>query len=168
MHSCVVPHYRPCHLVKSITISYACWCVALLKSNAFWCSASLLTMPVGVLPHYMPCLMVWCLIISHAFWCGGSLWSMLSGVMPHARIISLACWCGSFYRPCLLSCTSLYAMPAGQSPLQPTFYQSNADGRRMVTCTEVPLYQTCLLIRRLSQICLLVQCNSIRQARWVY
>ena len=35
------------------------------------------------------------------------------------------------------------------------------------TLTEVPLHQTCLLIRCNSRICLLVQCNSIRHACWI-
>ena len=48
-------------------------------------------MPIGVLPHYRPCLLMWCLIISHACWCGSShiYWCMPVGVIPH-------------YVPCLL------------------------------------------------------------------
>ena len=87
-------------------------------------------MTSGVVHHHQPCLLVWFLTIDHA------------------------CWRG----------TSLYAMPSGQLPLQSTFllvecrwmkggYKSGA------TCTEVQLYQTCLIVRCHSQICLLVQCN---------
>ena len=55
------------------------------------------------MPHYQPCLLVFCLTIGHAFWCSASLSAMPSGMVPHYRpsqlvwclIISNVCWCGS-------------------------------------------------------------------------
>ena len=77
-------------------------------------------MPVGVVPNYRPCLLVWYLIISNVCWCGTSLSAMSVGVVPQ-------------YRPCLLAwylnighaCWSVATM-------QPIFNWSSADGRRMV------------------------------------
>ena len=71
------------------------------------------------------------------------------GVVPH-------------YRPWLLV----------RFALQPTFLLVECRGKQDgynsgATLTEVPLRQTCLVIRCHSQICLLVQCNSIRHACWV-
>ena len=68
MPSIVVPHYRPCFLVWCLIISHFCWCGDhyrryllvwnLIIRNACWCGSSLQTMPVGVVPHYRPCLLV--------------------------------------------------------------------------------------------------------------
>ena len=96
-----------------LTICCACWCDVII-GHAFWCGASLSAMHVGVVPHYRPCLLVWCLTISHACWCGASIYDMPSGVMPH-------------YRPCLLvwcltigyafwCVASLFDMPVGMVP----------------------------------------------------
>ena len=60
--ACMVSHYQPCLLVRSLTIVHA-----------FWCDASLLAMPSGVLSHQWPRLLVWSLIINHAHWCDASL-----------------------------------------------------------------------------------------------
>ena len=60
--ACMVSHYQPCLLVRSLTIGHA-----------FWCDASLSAMPSGVLSHHRPRLLVWSLIINHAHWCGASL-----------------------------------------------------------------------------------------------
>ena len=70
MHVGVVPHYRPCLLSWYLTIGHVCWCVAHLRpyllvwclviGHACWCCSSLQTMPVGVVPHYRPCLLVNC------------------------------------------------------------------------------------------------------------
>ena len=70
-------------------------------------------MPSGVVPHYRPCLLMWCLLIGHAFRCSVSLSAMHAGDLPQ-------------YRPCLLvwcliihACwfvASLYAMPSGVVP----------------------------------------------------
>ena len=70
MPSIVVPHYRPCFLVWCgwcLIISHFCWCGDhyrryllvwnLIIRNACWCGSSLQTMPVGVVPHYRPCLL---------------------------------------------------------------------------------------------------------------
>ena len=65
---CGLPHYRPCFLVWCLIISHFCWCGDhyrgyllvwhLIISNACWCGSSLQPMPVGVVPHYSPCLLV--------------------------------------------------------------------------------------------------------------
>ena len=102
-------------------------------------------MPSGVVPHYQPCLLVFCLTIGHAFWYGASLSAMTSIVVPHYRpcflvwclIISHFCWCGDHYRRYLLvwnliirnACWcgfSLQTMPVG----------------------VVPHYRPCLLVNR--------------------
>ena len=36
-------------------------------------SATLSAIPAGMVSHYQPCLLVWCLTISSACWCGASL-----------------------------------------------------------------------------------------------
>ena len=158
MPSGVVPHYQPCLLVCCLTIGHA-----------YWYGASLSAMPSIVVPHYRPCLMVWCLIISHFCWCGDHYRRYL---LVWNLIIRNACWCGS----------SLQTMPVGVVPhYRPCLLVNRhcnrhftSRRRRMVSCkssaafTEVPLHRTCLLIRCHSQICLLVQCNSIRHACWVH
>ena len=68
MSAGVLPHYRPCLLVWCLIISHFCWCGDhyrryllvwnLIIRNACWCGSSLHTMPVGVVPHYRPCLLV--------------------------------------------------------------------------------------------------------------
>ena len=82
-------------------------------------------MLAGVMPHYRPYLLMWCLNISpavlvwclnigNAFWCGASLQAMPSGFVSH-------------YQPCLLVCcfpighalwrdASLSTMPIGVLP----------------------------------------------------
>ena len=129
MPSGVVPHHQPCMLVCCLTIGYP-----------FWRGASLSTMPIGVLSHYRSCLLVWCLIINHACWCGFSLKTMPVGVVP-------------YYMPCLL--VNCHCNQHFTSRLQ------TEEGwlKICATCTEVSLYQTCLIIRCRSQICLLVRCN---------
>ena len=103
------------------------------------------------MPHYQPCLLVCCLTIGHAFWCSTSSSTMPAGVVPH-------------YRPCLLawyltighvfwSIATVINFLLVKCRWKKDGYKSGA------TCTEVPLYQTCLMIRCHSQICLLVQCN---------
>ena len=37
-----------------------------------WCCVSLSTIPAGMVSHYQPCLLVWCLTIGHVFWRGAS------------------------------------------------------------------------------------------------
>ena len=123
------------------------WC--LIIGHAFWCDASLQTTPSGVVPHYQPCLLVCCLTIGHAFWCGASSSAMPVSVVPH-------------YRPCLLawhltighaswSIATAINILLVECRWEKVGYKSGA------TCTEVPLYQTCLMIRCHSQICLVVQ-----------
>ena len=104
-----MPHYRPYLLMWCLNISHAVLVSCHSIGHAFWCDASLQTMPSGVVPHYQPCLLVCCLTIGHAFWHGASLTTMHIVVLPHYRpfilvwclIINHACWCGF----------SLYTMP---------------------------------------------------------
>ena len=142
-----MPQYRRCLLV---------WC--LTTGNAFWCGASLSAMPAGVLLPYRSCLLASCLIINHAywticnaFWCGASSSTMPVGVVPH-------------YRPCLLVwyLTIGHAFWSIAIAINILLVECRwkKDGYKSgATCTEVPLYQTCLMIRCFSQKCLLVQCN---------
>ena len=98
-------------LVWRLTISRVS---SLIIGLAFWCGASLSAMSVGVVLHYMLCLLVWCLIIGHAFWCDASHKAIPCGVVPHYQlcqlvgclIIGLAFWCGAL----------LLAMPSGVMP----------------------------------------------------
>ena len=119
----VVPHYKSCLLVWYLTISHACWCGASLK-----------IMSSVVVPHCRSCLLVWCLTIGHACWCGTSLSAMSVGVVPQ-------------YRPCLL----VWYLNIGHDcwsvvTVQPIFYWSSADGRRIVTSLVLPV-QRCNYIR---------------------
>ena len=74
-----------------------------------WCLT--INTPVGVFPHYRPCLLVWCLIINHVCWRVASLYAMPSGMVPHYHqcllvwclTICHAFWCGA----------SLSATPVG-------------------------------------------------------
>ena len=134
----MVPQYRPCLLV---------WC--LTTGNAFWCGASLSAMPAGVLPHfrfipsgvvphYQPCLLVCCLTIGHAFWCGASSSTMPVGVVPH-------------YRPCLLAwyltiCHAFWSIATAINIFLVECRRKKGGYKSGATCTEVPLYQTCLII----------------------
>ena len=117
-------------------------------------------MPSGMVPHYQPCLMVCCLTIGHAFWCSASSSTMPVGMVPH-------------YRPCLLA----WYLTIGHG------FRSNAieinilrvecrwkmgGNKSGATYTEVLLYQTCMMIRCHSQICLLVQPDYIRHVCWVH
>ena len=70
---------------------YACWpsVISATISRACWCDASLLAIPSDVVPHYKPCLLVWCLSICHAFWCDASLKAMWVWCLT----IRHACWC---------------------------------------------------------------------------
>ena len=134
----VVPHYRQCLLVWCLTISHAYWCVA--------------SLPIGVLPHYRP--------FGHTFWCGASSSAMPVGVVPH-------------YRPCLLAwyftkCHAFWSIATTINLLLVECRWKKGGYKSGATCTEMPLYQTCLMIWCHSQICLLVQCNYIRHACWVH
>ena len=110
-------------------------CLIIIIGDAFWCGASLSAMPLGVVPHYRTCLLVWCLTIGHAFWSSASLSFMPAGVLSQYRpclllrclIISHVFWCGDHYMPCLLvwcliistACwcgSSLSTMPVGVVP----------------------------------------------------
>ena len=63
-----------------------------------WCP--LQAMPSRMVPHYQPSILVWCLTIGHDFSCGASLSALPVGVVPHYRpcllawylTIGLACW----------------------------------------------------------------------------
>ena len=140
MPSGVLPHYRQCLLVWCLTISHACWCVA-----------SLYDMPSGVMPHYQPCLLVCCLTIDLAFWCVASSSTMPVGVVPQ-------------YRPGLLAWYqtighAFWSIATAINILLVECRWTKGGYKSSATCTEVQLYQTCLMIRCHSQICLLVKCN---------
>ena len=94
----VLPLNPACKLVLCFSICHYCWY-----------GVSLSAVPAGVLPHYRPYLLMWCLNISlavlvwclsigHAFWCGASLQAMPSGVVPN-------------YQPCLLVCFLTIIIP---------------------------------------------------------
>ena len=152
-----------------------------------WFGVSLSAVPAGVIPHYRPYLLMWCLNISpaelvwclsvgHTFWCGASLHTIPSGVVPHYQPCLLVCcltighafWCGASSstmpvsvvpqsRPCLLA-WYLTIGHCNQHLLVECRWKKGGY-KSGATCTEVPLHQTCLLIWCHSQICLLVQCN---------
>ena len=114
----------------------------------------------GVVPYYHPYLLVCCLTISHTFWCGASPSPMPVGVVPN-------------YRPCLLPwyLTIGHAFCSIATAINSLLVDCRwKKGGYMsgTTCTEVPLYQTCLMIQCHTQICLLVQCTYIRHACWVH
>ena len=117
-------------------------------------------MPSGVVPHYQPCLLVYCLTIGHAFCCGTSSSTMPVGVVPH-------------YRPCLLAWYltighAFWSIAIAINILRVECRWKKGGYKSGATCTEVVLYQIYLMIRCHSQICLLVQCNYIRHACWVH
>ena len=74
---------QTCLLVECYCKMDACWTVAAQSAflltfchsilHALWGCASLSAIPAGMVSHYQPCLLVWCLIISRACWCGASL-----------------------------------------------------------------------------------------------
>ena len=163
----MMSHYRPFLLMWCLNISPSVlvWCLSI--GHAFWFGASLQAMPSGVVPHYQPlphyrsCLLAWCLIINHAhwccltighaFWCGASSSTMPVCVVPH-------------YRPCLLAwyltiCYTCWSIATAINILLVECRWKKGGNKSGVTYTEVPLYQTCLIIRCHCQICLLVQCN---------
>ena len=145
MPSGVVPHYRQCLLV---------WCHTI--SHDYWCIASLYVMPSGVVPYYHPYLLVCSLTIGHAFWCGASSSTMPVGVVPH-------------YRPCLLAWFftighAFWSIATAINILLVECRWKKGGYKSEATSTEVPLYQTWLIIQCHNQICLFVQCNYIRHA----
>ena len=135
-----------------------------------WYGVSLSAVSAGMVSHFQPCLLVWCLILGHVFSFGSSLSAMPVGVVPHYRSCLLV-WCltidHAYWRV-----TSLYAMSAGLFCTSTNILISlvqREEGwlQSDATLKDVPL-QTCLLIRCHSQICLLVQYNSIRHTCWVH
>ena len=119
-----------------------------------------------MVPHYQPCLLLWCLTIGHVFWCGASLsaisagvvitigdtfWcgtslsGMHVGVVPHYRpcllawylIISHFCWCGDHYRRYLL----VWNLIIRNACWCGSSLQTMPVG-------VVPHYRTCLLVNR--------------------
>ena len=129
-------------------------------------------MPYRVVPHYQPCILVWCLTIGHAFSCGASLSALSVGVVPHYRpcllawylTIGHACWSIVIATDILLvecrwkkdgvwcylySGAIISDMSADTMPLL-----------NMPACT-VQLYQTCML-GKFIQIRVFVKCCSAR------
>ena len=105
-------------------------------------------------------MLVCCLTIGHAFWRDASSPTMPVGVVSH-------------YRPCLLAWYltighAFWSIAIAINILRVECRWKKGGYKSGATCTEVVLYQTCLMIRSHSQICLLVQCNYIRHACWVH
>ena len=91
-----------CLLALGFSVCYTCWY-----------GVSLSAVSAGMVPHYQPCPLAWCLIIGHAFWFGTSLSAMPVGVV-WCLTIGSAFWCGAslwvmssgvvpHYRSCLLT-----------------------------------------------------------------
>ena len=111
-----------------------------------------ISMPADLLPIKPACLLVLCFSICQH---------------PH-------------YRPCLLACYlnighACWSIATATDILLVGCRWKKDGYKYDATCTEVPLYQTCLLIQCHSQICLLctfiqirmfVKCCSIRQDIW--
>ena len=114
----------------------------------------------GVVPYYQPCLLACYLSIDHAFWCGASSSTMPIGVVPHYRICLLAWY--------LTIGHAFWSIATAINILLVECRWKKGGYKSGVTCSEVPLYQTCLMIWCHSQICLLVQCTYIRHACWVH
>ena len=158
LHSSVVLHYQPRLLV---------WCFII--GHAFWCDTSQSAMPGCMVPHYRSCLLVWCLTlcllvwwltIGHVCWCSIALSAMPVSMVP-------------YYRPCLLECYltighSCWSVATATNILLVECRWKRSHYKSCATLTEVQLHQICLLILDHSQIRLLVQCNSIRYACWIY
>ena len=132
------------------------------------CGALLLAMHSGVVPHYRPCLIVWCLIISNACWCGSSLyiscrlaWYLTIGhaswsIATAADILLVKCrrkkdgvWC-YLYSGAIKSDMSADTVPLSD----------------MHVCI-VQLYQTCMMVSFI-QIRMCVKCCSTRQRFWSF
>ena len=117
-------------------------------------------MSFGVVSHCRLFLLVWWLTIGHICWFSITLSAMSVGMMP-------------YYRPCLLECYltighSCWSVATATNILLLQCRWKRACYKSGATLTEVPLHQICLLILFHSQICLLVQCNSIIYACWVH
>ena len=117
-----------CLLGLCHSILHVSWCC-----HTWWYGVSLSVMPAGVVPHYRPYLLMWCLNISpvvlvwclsigHAFCCGASLQAMPSGVVSH-------------YQPCLLVC----CFPIGHAFWRGVLLSTMPIG-------VLPHYRPCLLV----------------------
>ena len=122
--------------------------------HARWCGASLSAMPAGVLPHYQPCLLVWCHTIDHAVWRGASLSAMHAGVLPHYRTCMLL-WCLTIGHACWSN--------ANTSNISTSRVQME-EGWLQVWCY---FYRGAITSDMPADPMPLVQCNSIRHACWV-
>ena len=123
-------------------------------------------MPIGVLPHYRSCLLVWCLIINHVCWYASSL-TMPVGVVPHympCLLVNCQCnhhftsrvqmeegwlqvWCYQ-YKGCIISDLSDVTMPLSDLP----------------ACT-MQLYQTCMLGSH-KHLRMFLKCCSTKRGIW--
>ena len=131
-------------------------------------------MPSRVVPHYQPCILVWCLTIGDAFSCGASLSALPVGVVPH-------------YRPCLLAwylttgnaCRSIATatdillvecrckkdgVKVYRGAIISDLSADTAPLSDMPVCT-VQLYQTCML-GSFIQVRMFVKCCSTRLGIW--
>ena len=108
-----------CLTVATQSVCPSSFCHSIL--HCCWHCASLAAIPAGMVSHYQPCLLVWCLTIGCACSCGVTLNAMHSSVVLHYQpcllvwcfIIGHAFWCGTsqsgmpvcvvpHYRSCLL------------------------------------------------------------------
>ena len=117
-------------------------------------------MSFGLVPHCMLCFLVWWLTIGHVCWCSNAQSAMPVGMVP-------------YYRPCLLECHlpighSCWSVATAINIILLEFRWKRAGYKSGATLTEGPLHQICLPILFHSQMCLFVQCNSIRHACWVH
>ena len=119
-------------------------------------------MPSGVVPHYQPCLLVWCLTIGHAFWCGTSLSAMPVSVVPDYRPSLLVnCLCNQHF-------TS--QVPIEEVWLQVWCYLNSGAMISGMSADPVPLSDMPVCTVQLYQICILgtfIQIRrSVRQGIW--
>ena len=109
----VALHYRSYLLDWCLTINLACCCGASLYAmpSVLYLAISVpagvvpyyKSMPSGVVLHYQPCLLVWCLTIGNAFWCVSRYQLCLlvlyllikSYLLVWCFTISHVCWCGA-------------------------------------------------------------------------
>ena len=110
-----------------------------------------------MVPHYQPCLLVWCLTLGRVSWCGASLSAVHVGPMAlqrtfvTSRVQMKEVWLQGLCYFCRGAITS--DMSADPVPLSD-----------MLDCT-VQLYQTCMLDSFI-QTRMFVQCCSIMQGVW--
>ena len=111
--------------------------------HAFWCGALSSVMPVGVVPHYRPCLLARYLTIGHAFW------SFVTAI----NILLMKCWWKKRGYKSGATCTEV--------PLYQTCPMARCH-------SQVCLLVQCNYIRHACWVHLhmFVKCCSIKQCIW--